>query len=59
MSIHASGRVERNAVGELVACFGVEVQAVLPAPGEEVGRVMLCQRPFKHLPTADDKGDSR
>ena len=39
MSLHASGRVDRNSVGELVACFGVEVQASFPAPGEEVGRV--------------------
>lgn len=53
MSIHASGRVYRNSIGKLVACFGVDVQGSIPTPGAEIGRVDVgagcCPAEAAHL----------
>lgn len=37
MFVQIGGRLKRAQNGKLVACLGIDVQAALPAPGDELG----------------------
>ena len=39
MSFQVRGSLQRNPVGEVVSCFGIDFQSTVFAPGDEVGPV--------------------
>ena len=39
MSAQAFGCLQRNGIGKELTTFGVDIQAAIPAPGDELGRV--------------------